>query len=230
MRKRTKPFLKKMESVGGQRTMLDPKTALEKIRTVAKPNESFDVAVRLGVNTRKADQNIRGTTVLPKGTGKTPHVLVFAKGEKVTEAESAGADYVGGPDLIEKIKGGWLDFDVAIATPDIMKEVSQLGKILGTRGLMPNPKSGTVSFDIAGTVKEFKAGKVEYRADKTGIVHTTIGRAGFPVDDLMENLTHLMTVLLKARPASLKGQYIKSVYVSTTQSPSVKLDPGAFAK
>lgn len=210
--------------------MLDPKSALEKIKSVAKPNESFDIAVRLGVNTRKADQNIRGTTVLPKGTGKTPRVLVFAKGEKIREAEAAAADYAGGPDLIEKIKGGWLDFDVAIATPDMMKDVAQLGKILGTRGLMPNPKSGTVSFDITGTVKEFKAGKVEYRADKTGIVHSTIGRASFSVDDLLENLMHLMSVLVKARPASLKGQYIKSVYVSTTQSPSVKLDPAAFAK
>jgi large subunit ribosomal protein L1 len=230
MRKRTKPFVKKIESVGGPRTMLDPRAALEKIKGVAKPNESFDIAIRLGVNTRKADQNIRGTTVLPKGTGKTPRVLVFAKGEKIQEAEAAGADYAGGPDLIEKIKGGWLEFDVAIATPDVMKEVAQLGKILGTRGLMPNPKSGTVSFDITGTVKEFKAGKVEYRADKTSIVHTTIGRAGFSVDDLMENLSHLMNVIIKARPASLKGQYIKSVYVSTTQSPSVKLDPGAFTK
>ena len=186
--------------------------------------ESVDLDVRLGVNTRKADQNIRGTTILPKGTGRTPRVLVLAKDAAADQAREAGADHVGLDDMIEKINDGWLEFDMVIATPDVMKDVSKVAKVLGPRGLMPNPKSGTVTADVQNAVEECKAGKVEYRADKTGIVHTSVGRAGFTSEDLKANLDHLIDVLMKARPASIKGTYVKSIYLSATQTPSVKLD------
>jgi large subunit ribosomal protein L1 len=156
-------------------------------------------------------------------------VLVLCKGDHVDEAQQAGADYVGLDDMLEKITGGWLEFDMVIATPDVMKNVSKVAKVLGPRGLMPNPKSGTVTMNIKGAIAECKAGKVEYRADKTGIIHTTIGRANFPVADLKENVEHLMGVIIKARPATVKGQYVKSVFISSTQSPSVKLDPSGFS-
>jgi len=226
--RRSRKYLDKLQKLGSVRTPLDPGSALEMLKSISREWESIDLDVRLGINTRKADQNIRGTTILPKGTGRTPRVLVLCKADKAEEAKEAGADYTGLEDMIEKIEGGWLEFDMVIATPDVMKLASKVAKILGPRGLMPNPKSGTVTMDVKSAVNECKAGKVEYRADKTGIIHTTVGRASFPVEDLRENLEHLMGVLVKARPATVKGQYVKSVYVSSTQSPSLKLDVGSF--
>jgi large subunit ribosomal protein L1 len=227
----SKAYKQKLETIGpaSEKQGVDLNTGVSLLKKVAKDWESVDLAVRLGINTRKADQNIRGTTVLPKGTGRTATVIVFCKEDKVAEAKEAGADYVGLEDLIEKVSGGWTDFDMAIATPDVMKDVSKVAKVLGPRGLMPNPKSGTVTADIAGAIAEIKAGKVEYRADKTGIIHSSVGRASFSEDDLRENVAHLIHVLLRAKPSTVKGQYVKSIFLSTTQSPGVKLDPGNFS-
>ena len=227
--KRSRKYLEKLEKVGTGQSAEKTAAAIAKVKDVAKDWESVDLNIRLGINTRKADQNIRGTTILPTGTGKTPTVLVLCKADKEQEAKDAGAEHVGLADMLEKIKGGWLDFDMVIASPDVMKDVSKVAKILGPRGMMPNPKSGTVTADLAKAVAECKAGKVEYRADKTGIIHTSIGRAGFSVEDLQSNIDHLMEVVLKARPASVKGLYVKSIYLSATQSPSVKLDPSNFS-
>ncbi len=194
----------------------------------AKFDESVEVAVRLGVDPRQADQNVRGTVVLPHGTGKTVRVLVFAKGEKAREAEEAGADIVGSEDLIKKIQEeGWLEFDKAIATPDMMGLVGRIGKILGPRGLMPNPKVGTVTFDVSKAVSELKAGKVEYRVEKAGIVHVPIGKGSFGAQKLLDNATALISSLIKAKPAAAKGNYMLSVAVSATMSPGVKIDPVA---
>jgi len=191
----------------------------------AKFDESVDMAIRLGVNPKHSDQMVRGTVVLPNGVGKSVRILVFAKGEKEKEARDAGADMVGADDLVEKITGGWTDFDKAIATPDMMGTVGKLGKILGPRGLMPNPKVGTVTFDIARAVKELKAGRVEFKVEKTGIVHTTVGKASFGPEQLKENVLALMEVIVRAKPASSKGTYLKSVAISTTMGPGIKLDP-----
>ena len=191
----------------------------------AKFDESVDMAIRLGVNPKHSDQMVRGTLVLPNGVGKAVRILVFAKGEKEKEAREAGADIVGADDLVEKITGGWTDFDKAIATPDMMGTVGKLGKILGPRGLMPNPKVGTVTFDVARAVKELKAGRVEFKVDKTGIVHTTVGKASFPHDKLKENVLALMDVIVRAKPASSKGTYLKNIAISTTMGPGIKLDP-----
>jgi len=190
----------------------------------AKFDETAEVHIKLGVDPRKADQQVRGTVSLPYGTGKTVRVAVFAQGEKAKEAETAGADYVGAGDLAEKIQGGWFDFDVAIATPDMMATVGKLGKLLGPRGLMPNPKAGTVTFDVGKTVKDVKAGKIEYRVDKFGIVHSVIGKISFPVDKLIGNYQALIEELVRAKPSAAKGKYIKSISVSTTMSPGVKVD------
>jgi large subunit ribosomal protein L1 len=228
--KRSRKYLEKLERFGGRTSQLDTTTAIELIKSVAQEWESIDLDVRLGVNTRKADQNIRGTTVLPKGTGRTPKVLVLCKSDRDDEAREAGADFVGLEDYLEKIGGGWLEFDMVIASPDVMKDVSKVAKILGPRGLMPNPKSGTVTPNIKAAVAESKAGKVEYRVDKTGIVHISVGRAAFSVEDLLENIEHLMGTILKARPVSLKGQYVRSVALSSTQSPSLRLDLASFGK
>jgi large subunit ribosomal protein L1 len=179
----------------------------------------------LGVDPRHADQQIRGAVVLPHGTGKTRSVLVFAKGEKAKEAEAAGADFVGAEDMVEKIQGGWFGFDVAIATPDMMGTVGKIGRLLGPKGLMPNPKTGTVTFDIDRAVKEVKAGKIEYRIDKTSIIHVPIGKVSFDLDKLQDNFKTIMDVLIKAKPASAKGQYVKSVVVSSTMGPGVKINP-----
>jgi len=199
---------------------------LEKVKELAysRFDESVDIAVRLGVDPRHADQMVRGTVVLPHGTGRTKRVLVFAKGEKVKEAEAAGADFVGSDELIERIKDGWLDFDVAIATPDMMSSVSKLGRILGPRGLMPNPKSGTVTFEVERAVKEFKAGKIGFRVDKAGIIHAPIGRVSFAVEALAENALALLEALVRLKPASSKGQYLQGVSVSSTMGPGVKLN------
>ena len=185
---------------------------------------TVEVAFRLGIDTRKNDQQIRGAVVLPNGTGKTQKVLVFAKGEKLKEAEAAGADYVGDAEYIQKIQGGWFDFDVIVATPDMMGEVGKLGRVLGPKGLMPNPKTGTVTFDVAKAIAEIKAGKVEYRAEKAGIIHAPIGKASFDAEKLVENFKAVFDVVAKAKPASAKGTYMKSVNVTTTMGPSVKVD------
>ncbi|WP_406677332.1 50S ribosomal protein L1 [Moorella sp. ACPs] len=199
--------------------------ALVKKTASAKFDETIEVAVRLGVDPRHADQQVRGTVVLPNGTGKTRRVLVFAKGEKAREAEEAGADFVGAEDLVEKIQGGWLDFDVAIATPDMMGTVGKLGRILGPRGLMPNPKAGTVTMDLARAIKEVKAGKIEFRVDKTAIVHAPIGKASFAEDKLKENFQALIEALVRAKPAAAKGQYLKSISISSTMGPGIKVNP-----
>ena len=191
----------------------------------AKFDESVDMAIRLGVNPKHSDQMVRGTVALPHGVGKAVRVLVFAKGEKEKEARDAGADFVGADDLAEKITGGWTDFDKAIATPDMMGTVGRLGKILGPRGLMPNPKVGTVTFEVGRAVKELKAGRVEFKVEKTGIVHTTVGKASFAPEKLKENVLALMDVIIRAKPASSKGTYLKSVAISTTMGPGIKLDP-----
>ena len=191
----------------------------------ARFDETIDIAIRLGVNPKKADQMVRGTVVLPHGTGKTSRVLVFAKGEKAKEAEDAGADYVGAEDLIEKIQGGWLDFDKAVATPDMMGQVGRLGKILGPRGLMPNPKVGTVTFDVARAVKEIKGGKVEFRVEKAGIVHAPLGKVSFGVEKLTENAQSLLDVVMRAKPSTSKGVYLRGIALSTTMGPGVKVDP-----
>lgn len=191
----------------------------------ARFDETLDIAIRLGVNPRKADQMVRGTVVLPHGTGKTSRVVVLAKGEKAKEAEDAGADFVGAEDLIEKIQGGWLEFDNAVATPDMMGQVGKLGKILGPRGLMPNPKVGTVTFDVARAVTEIKGGKVEFRVEKAGIVHAPLGRISFGVDKLIENARALLDVVMRAKPPTSKGVYLKGIALSSTMGPGIKIDP-----
>lgn len=209
------------------RTVLyDPFDALELIKKVAPArfNETVEVAVRLGVDPRHADQQVRGAVVLPYGTGKTRKVLVFARGEKAREAEEAGADHVGAEDLVARIQEGWLDFDVAIATPDVMPLVGKIGRVLGPKGLMPNPKTGTVTFDIAQAVREAKAGKIQYRVDKAGIIHAPIGRVSFETEKLVENLRTLVEALIRAKPPAAKGQYIRGIAVSSTMGPGVKVN------
>ena len=192
----------------------------------AKFDETIELHVRLGVDPRHADQQVRGAVVLPNGTGKTVKVLVFAKGAKATEAQEAGADFVGAEELVQKIQGeNWFDYDVVVATPDMMGVVGRLGRVLGPKGLMPNPKSGTVTFDVAKAIAEIKAGKVEYRVDKTAIVHCPIGKVSFGVEKLQENFHALMEALIKAKPAAAKGQYVKSVSVSSTMGPGAKINP-----
>lgn len=192
-----------------------------------KFDETLEIAVRLGVDPRQADQNVRGTVVLPHGTGKSVRILVFAKGDKEREATEAGAEFVGGDDLVKKISEGWLEFDKAIATPDMMGLVGRIGKILGPRGLMPNPKVGTVTFDVGKAVGELKAGKVEYRVEKAGIVHVPLGKVSFGAEKLTENARALLASLIKAKPAAAKGNYLLSVSVASTMGPGVKVDPNA---
>ena len=209
----------------GQRYLLEEGLRLVRETGRAKFDETVEIAVRLGVDPRQADQNIRGTVMLPHGTGKPVRVLAFAKGEKDKEAREAGADFVGAEDLIKKIKEGWVDFDKAVATPDMMGAVGRIGKILGPRGLMPNPKTGTVALDIAKAVKEIKAGKLEFRVDKAGIVHVPIGKISFGSDKLLDNARVVLTSILRAKPASAKGNYLQGVTLSTTMGPGVKVDP-----
>jgi large subunit ribosomal protein L1 len=197
---------------------------LAKSTASAKYDETVEIAFRLGVDPRKADQMVRGTVNLPHGTGKTARVLVFANGDKAEAAKAAGADYVGSDDLLEKVAGGWLDFDAVVATPDLMGKVGRLGKVLGPRGLMPNPKTGTVTVDIAKAVREIKAGKVEFRVDKTGIIHAPVGKTSFAADSLMANVHALVDSIVKAKPSAAKGKYLKSVTMSSTMGPGVRID------
>jgi len=210
----------------------EPEDALRLVKELSKRtfDETVELAVRLGVNTKHADQQVRGSVVLPHGTGKTVRVVVFAKGEKIREAEDAGADFVGADELVAKVQEGWLDFDVAVATPDMMGSVGKLGKMLGPRGLMPNPKSGTVTFDIEKAINDIKAGKVEYRTDKAGNVHVPLGKVSFEHDKLVENFSAVMDALIKARPTAAKGQYIKSVTVSSTMGPGIRSTAGPDVK
>ncbi len=207
-----------------QRYRLEEGLRLVQETARAKFDETVEMAVRLGVDPRQADQNVRGTVVLPQGMGKTVRVLAFAKGEKEREAQEAGAEYVGSDDLIKKISEGWLEFDKAVATPDMMAAVGRIGKILGPRGLMPNPKTGTVTLDIAKAIKEFKAGKLEFRVDKAGIVHVPIGKVSFGAEKLLDNAGAVLTAILRAKPASAKGNYVLGVTLSTTMGPGIKID------
>ncbi len=208
--------------------LLDPADAIAQVKknAVAKFDETIEVHIRTGCDGRHAEQQIRGAVVLPHGTGKTVRVLVFAKGEKANEAEAAGADYVGAEELIPRIQNeGWLDFDVVVATPDMMGVVGRLGRILGPKGLMPNPKAGTVTMDVTKAVADIKAGKIEYRLDKSNIIHVPIGKASFTEEQLGDNFGTLMEAIIKAKPASLKGQYLRSVVLAPTMGPSVKVNP-----
>jgi len=211
--------------------LYDPAEAIALVKQTgkAKFDETVELSIRLGVDPRHADQQVRGTVVLPHGTGKKVRVLVFAKGEKADEARAAGAEYVGEAELADKIKNeNWFDFDVAIATPDMMGVVGRIGRILGPKGLMPNPKSGTVTADVAKAVEEVKGGKVEYRVDKTAIAHVPIGKVSFDEEKLVENLTTLMEAVIKAKPSSAKGTYLKSLFLSTTMGPSIRLNGTKF--
>jgi len=207
-------------------------TAIAKLKEIAfaKFDETVELTVWLGVDPRKADQLVRGTIVLPHGLGKSKTVLVIAQGDKVREAEEAGADIVGGEDIVTRIKGGWTDFDAVIATPDMMRLVGGLGKVLGPRGLMPNPKTGTVTFDVTTAIKETKAGKVEYRVDKTGVIHVGVGKVSFESDKLRDNAKALLDAVVKAKPATAKGKYVRKVNLAATMSPGVLLDEAAYAK
>ncbi len=204
-------------------TVEDAVGLLKKIH-FTKFNETIEVHMRLGVDPKHADQMVRGTVVLPHGLGKSMKVCVIASGEKIKEAELAGAEIVGGDDIVDKIAGGWIEFDAVIATPDMMRSMSKLGKVLGPRGLMPNPKTGTVTFDVAKAIKEVKAGKVEFRTDKTGIIHAPVGKVEFSKDQLSENAHTLIDSVLKARPAAVKGKYVKRITVASTMSPGIDLD------
>lgn len=208
---------------------LEDAVALAKKSATAKFDETVEVHIRTGCDGRHAEQQIRGAVVLPNGTGKTVKVLVFAKGDKAAEAETAGADYVGGDELIPKIQNdGWLDFDVVVATPDMMGVVGRLGKVLGPKGLMPNPKAGTVTMDVTKAINDIKAGKIEYRLDKTNIIHCPIGKASFTEEQLTQNLNALMDAIVKAKPSNLKGQYLKSITLASTMGPGVKVSVAKF--
>lgn len=214
------------ENLVKKENLYDLNEAIELLKqtSYAKFDESVEVAIKLGVNPKHADQQVRSTVILTHGTGKTVRIAVFAKGEKLREATDAGVEVVGGEDLVERIKKGFLDFDVAIATPDIMRDVGQLGKILGPRGLMPNPKAGTVTFDVEKTIKEIRKGKIEFRCDQYGIVHSAIGKVSFSDKMLYDNFKDFILAILKAKPATQKGQYIQSIALSTTMGPGIKID------
>jgi large subunit ribosomal protein L1 len=226
--KKYRAALEKLEP--GRKYNLD--TAIAKVKEIsfAKFDETVELTVWLGVDPRKADQLVRGTLVLPHGLGKSKTVLVIAQGDKVREAEEAGADIVGGEDIVTRIKGGWTDFDAVIATPDMMRLVGGLGKVLGPRGLMPNPKTGTVTFDVTTAIRETKAGKVEYRVDKTGVIHVGVGKVSFEPDKLRDNAKALLDAVIKAKPSTAKGKYVKKVNLAATMSPGVLLDEAAYVK
>lgn len=229
MAKKSKKFQDAAKKVDSTKAYsVEEAVALAKEVDFAKFDATVEVAYRLWIDTRKNDQQIRGAVVLPNGTGKTQRVLVFAKGEKAKEAEAAGADYVGDADMVQKIQGGWFEFDVVVATPDMMGEVGRLGRVLGPKGLMPNPKTGTVTMDVTKAIEEIKAGKVTYRADKAGNIHVPIGKVSFDDAKLMENFRTIHDVILKAKPATAKGQYVKNVSVTTTFGPGVKVDASSL--
>lgn len=231
MKKHGKKYRAAAEKVeGGRKYSLEE--AVKKLKEIAfaKFDETVELTMWLGVDPRKADQLVRGTLVLPHGLGKSKRVLVIAQGEKVKEAEEAGADFVGGEDMVSKIKGGWLDFDAVVSTPDMMRLVGGLGKVLGPRGLMPNPKTGTVTFDVKTAVKETKAGKVEYRVDKTGVIHTGVGKVSFDENKIIENTRAIIDAVAKAKPSTAKGKYMKKVNLASTMSPGILLDETSFAK
>ena len=230
MGKQSKRHRSIQEKVEDRLYGLGEAVALAKDLASAKFDESVELHVRLGVDPRHADQQVRSTVVLPHGTGRTKRVLVIAGGEKVKEAEDAGADFVGGEDMVQRIEGGWLDFDAVIATPDVMKVVGKLGKILGPRGLMPSAKTNTVTFDVAAAIAEIKAGRVEFRVDKTGITHNAVGKASFSKEQLEENAATLLRAILKARPSAVKGQYVKSLTVSSTMGVGISVDPNLAQK
>lgn len=229
MAKRGKKYLEAAKLVEKQKAY-SPEEALALVKqtSTVKFDATVEVAFRMGVDVKKADQQLRGAIVLPHGTGKTARVLVFAKGEKAKEAEAAGADYVGDEDLINKISQGWFDFDVVVATPDMMGAVGRLGRVLGPKGLMPNPKTGTVTFEVDRAVKEIKAGKIEYRTDRTGIVHVPIGKVSFDTDKLVDNLNTVVEQLKRVKPAAAKGIYLRNITVSSTMGPGVKVDTAAY--
>ena len=213
--------------------LYDTAEAIELVQKTSKAkfDETVEAHIRLGVDSRHADQQVRGAVVLPHGTGKKVRVLVFAKGDKLTEAQAAGADYVGGEELIPKIQNeGWVDFDVVVATPDMMAVVGRLGRVLGPKGLMPNPKAGTVTMDVTKAVNDIKAGKIEYRLDKTNIIHVPVGKASFGTEKLLENFQTLMSAIIKAKPAAAKGQYLKSVSISSTMGPGIKVNPAKISE
>ncbi|MDX1583680.1 MAG: 50S ribosomal protein L1 [Thermoanaerobaculia bacterium] len=227
MAKHGKKYRAAAEKVESRPYGLGEAFSLLKEIAFAKFDETVELSMRLGVDPKHADQMVRGTTVLPHGTGQTKRVLVIAAGEKAKEAEDAGADFVGADDMVEKIQGGWVDFDAVIATPDMMRSVGKLGKILGPRGLMPNPKTGTVTMDVGKAIEEIKAGKVEFRVDKTAIVHVPVGKVSFSTDQLRENSSSIIRAIRKARPAAAKGRYVRSIYVSSSMSPSIEIEPSA---
>ena len=232
MAKKSKKYVEALNKIDRTR-LYDATEALSLVAEVAtaKFDETVEAHIKLGVDSRHADQQVRGAVVLPHGTGKTKKVLVFAKGEKAKEAEAAGADFVGAEDLVQKIqKENWFDFDVVVATPDMMGVVGRLGRVLGPKGLMPNPKSGTVTFDVAKAIDEIKAGKVEYRLDKTNIIHVPVGKVSFGGEKLAENFAALMDAIVKAKPAAAKGQYLRSVTVASTMGPGVKINPAKIAE
>src|SRR5438094_3847997 len=224
MAKHGKKYRAAAEKVQQRPYQLDEAFQLLKQVAYAKFNETVELSMLLGVDPKHADQMVRGTTVLPHGTGQTKRVLVIAQGEKQKEAQEAGADMVGGEDMVAKIQEGWTDFDAVIATPDMMRSVGKLGKVLGPRGLMPNPKTGTVTFDVAKALQEIKAGKVEFRVDKTSIIHVPVGKIAFSADQLLDNATSLIQPVRKAKPPAAKGKYVRTIYVSSTMSPSIAID------
>ena len=223
-----KKFRAAKDKVQARPYQLNEAVALAKQLSFVKFDETVELAMRLGVDPKHADQMVRGTVVLPHGTGKSVRVLVIASGEKIREAQEAGADFVGSDEIAAKIEAGWLDFDAVVATPDMMRVVGRLGKVLGPRGLMPNPKAGTVSPDVAKAVRDIKAGKVEFRVDKTGIVHAPVGKISFAADQLAENAHALIAAVLKAKPAAAKGKYVKTASLSSTMGPGIRLDEGVF--
>ena len=232
MAKKSKKYVEALNKIDRKR-LYDATEALSLVAEVAtaKFDETVEAHIKLGVDSRHADQQVRGAVVLPHGTGKTKRVLVFAKGAKAAEAEAAGADFVGAEELVQKIQGeNWFEFDIVVATPDMMGVVGRLGRVLGPKGLMPNPKSGTVTFDVAKAIDEIKAGKVEYRLDKTNIIHVPVGKVSFGGEKLAENFAALMDAIVKAKPAAAKGQYLRSVTVASTMGPGVKINPAKIAE